>query len=567
MNAAPENQPESTEKGRIGIMPFYGLLWLMIALGIFLRFYDLGHHAYWHDEAITSLHIGGHAKWQIEEAMDKHVVTFDQLRNYTTPQTFSQSWQWWSEEQPEKAPLFYILEYFFAASFGTNVATMRLLPAFMSLLQLPAFYWFGLELFNKKSTSLLMVALVAVSPFALSHAQEAREYGVFLALVAAVSAAYLRAYKLNDLKSWCIYALLLTVSLYTSLMTLLVFFAHASHLLLFRKAHQGSGRFKRMSIASAVAAIAFAPWIWVNIAALSKGYSTQWMSQKPPTAWVWFLCMFEGVQSIYLRLEMLQAVPKTVRTLLPFLCCAMVAFFATRLIPVLRQPGPMLLLLLFTVSSLPIILPDIVSGGIRAMVHKYFSHVVVVCIAVTAFTITNWLEQSNAKKQALGWFFAVLILGAQTFSCLEYSKASDTYTKTMAHRRTAFDGADPDSEYIVYELLSSVGDFLDTHPNVLIVSDRGTQYTNFMQLLALAIQKQTKTRVLYFIDSEISIAAFPEIGKSCYLLNPSEQLRTIFDKAGFDLRRVNGMSYFLEATLAKDPNVPTQPKTEQSNWY
>lgn len=559
MNGAPETQPEQMD--RQGIMPFYVLLWLMIGLGIFFRFYNLDHHAYWHDEAITSLHIGGHAKWQIEEAMDKHVLTFDQLRAYTTPQSLPQSWKWWSEEQPEKAPLFYILEYFFAAAFGTTVATMRLLPALLSLLQLPAFYWLGMELFGKKQTALLMVALVSLSPFALIHAQEAREYGFFLALVAAVSAAYLRAYRLNDLKSWCIYTSLLCISLYTSLMTLLVFFAHASHLLLRRNEHQGSGRFKQMGIATLVSAVAFTPWILVNMGALSKGYSTQWMSQKPPNMWIWFLCMFEGVESIFLRLEM---IPHAFSTFVTFFCCAIIAFFATRLGPILRQRGPMLLPLLFIVSSLPIILPDILSGGIRATIHKYFSHVAVVCIAITAFAIIDWVEQSNAKKQALGWFSALLILGAQTFSCLEYSKATDTFTKTMAHKRTALDGPDPNSEFIVYELLAPVGQFLEQHPDVLIVSDRGTQYTNFMQLLALAIQRHTKTRVLYFINSDISIADYPEIGKSCYLLNPSETLRTVFEKAGFALQPVTGMSYFLEATI-KD--VPSKPKTESSDWY
>lgn len=565
MNLEPQIQPEQS---RIGIMPFYVLVWLMIGLGIFFRFYNLDHHAYWHDEAITSLHIGGHAKWQLEEAIDRHILSFDELRKYTTPQGLPAAWQWWTYEQPEKAPLFYILEYLFASTFGTTVANMRLLPALLSLLQLPAFYWFGRELFEKKSAALLMAALVAMSPFAVMNAQEAREYGLIFAMIAATSAAYLRAYRLNDFKSWCLYSIVLTVSLYASLMTPLYFLAHASHLLLTRKSHQGTGRLKQMSIACLVAVIAFIPWICVNIPALARGYSIQWMSQRPPSIGAWLLSMLKGLDANYLRLDL---VPKGFIPVVTLVCWLMLALFAVVLLPVLAQPGPLILPLLFVVSSLPIILPDVISGGIRATIQKYFSHVAVVAISITAYAITNWMEQPSRAKQALAWVLVLMIFAIQGFSCFEYSQATESSTRAMAHPSIPQDGKESDD---VFELLSPISQFIESSPEVLIVSDRGTQFTNFMQLLALAIENHTKTRVLYFIKPEISDEAFSSIGSECYLYNPSKELLSTFDKAGFETTPVNQMSYFLNARKKSgQPNANPHPNSTplkqkpDSSWY
>ncbi len=211
-------------------------------------------------------------------------------------------------EEPQLPPLYFILARFWVQLFGPQPATVRSLSAWMSLLVFPSIYWLCWELFRSAPAGWIAVAIAAVSPFQVLYAQEARPYMMFAVLVLLSNATLLRAILskgcANALQNspaafksasklskavWFIYAIVLTLGLYSSLLFFLVIFAHGIYVIITEK-----WRFSKTLIAyllaSAAAIIIFAPWILVLIDNSPKIEATvglprlslSWMSSLKP---------------------------------------------------------------------------------------------------------------------------------------------------------------------------------------------------------------------------------------------------------------------------------------------
>ncbi len=72
-------------------------------------------------------------------------------------------------------------------------------------------YWLCQELFHDSSTRWVAVGLMAVSPFHVLYAQEAREYSLHTALILVSSTLLLRSLRLATWQSWAWYALSLVI--------------------------------------------------------------------------------------------------------------------------------------------------------------------------------------------------------------------------------------------------------------------------------------------------------------------------------------------------------------------
>jgi uncharacterized membrane protein len=126
--------------------------------------------------------------------------------------------------------------------FCPQVAAVRSLSAWISLLVFPRVYWLCWELFRSASVGLMAVTIVAVGPFHVLYGQEAIPYMMFAALVLLSNAILLRAIALQKsparFKSlsklskavWSIYAIALSLGLYSSLLFFLVAFAHGIYI-------------------------------------------------------------------------------------------------------------------------------------------------------------------------------------------------------------------------------------------------------------------------------------------------------------------------------------------------
>ncbi len=211
-------------------------------------------------------------------------------------------------EEPQLPPLYFILARFWVQLFGPQVATVRSLSAWMSLLVFPSIYWLCWELFRSAPAGWIAVTIAAVSPFHVLYAQEARPYMMFAVLILLSNAILLRAlakpsrrialqnspaaFKSTSKLTkavWFIYAIVLSLGLYSSLLFFLVIFAHGIYVILTEK-WRISKTLIAYLLASAAAIIIFAPWILVLIDNSPKIEATvglprislSWMSSFKP---------------------------------------------------------------------------------------------------------------------------------------------------------------------------------------------------------------------------------------------------------------------------------------------
>ncbi|MEG5037814.1 MULTISPECIES: glycosyltransferase family 39 protein [unclassified Microcoleus] len=266
---------KSIQNGRLHLISLKVLIVVILITGIFFRFTNLDRKVYSFDESITSLRISGYTWTEMvqQDFQGQTISLADLQRKYqqiNSEKTWLDTVKGLATEEPQLSPLYFILARFWVQLFGPQVGTVRSLSALISLLVFPSIYWLCWELFRSASVGWMAVTIVAVSPFHVLYAQEARPYMMFAVLVLLSNAILLRALALQNSPTtsklskavWFIYAIALTFGLYSSLLFFLVVFAHGIYLLITE-----NWRFSKTLIAYLLAAsaaiIIFAPWIWV----------------------------------------------------------------------------------------------------------------------------------------------------------------------------------------------------------------------------------------------------------------------------------------------------------------
>ncbi|MEG4516730.1 MULTISPECIES: glycosyltransferase family 39 protein [unclassified Microcoleus] len=280
---------KSIQNGRLHRNSLKFLIVVILITGIWFRFTNLERKVYSFDESITSLRISGYTWTEMvqQDFQGNTISVADLQRKY---QQINPEKTWWdtvkglATEEPQLSPLYFILVKFWVQLFGPQVATVRSLSALIILLVFPSIYWLCWELFRSASVGWMAVTIVAVSPFHVLYAQEARPYMMFAVLVLLSNAILLRALakpaptgatptkrivlqnspttsKLSK-AVWSIYAIALTFGLYSSLLFFLVVFAHGIYVIITENC-----RFSKTLIAYLLASVAaimiFAPWIGI----------------------------------------------------------------------------------------------------------------------------------------------------------------------------------------------------------------------------------------------------------------------------------------------------------------
>ena len=153
---------------------FQSLIVLMV-IGLFLRFYNLGFNSLWLDEAST----------------------------YTiSVKSFAGIWQVTASGE-FNPPLFYWAEHVMLM-LGNNEVILRFIPALLGVLTIPLFYLIGKE-FLDRNAGIIAAAACTVSPFLIYYSQEARAYMMMLFFVALATIFFLRAMKSGSLIHWILF--------------------------------------------------------------------------------------------------------------------------------------------------------------------------------------------------------------------------------------------------------------------------------------------------------------------------------------------------------------------------
>ncbi len=260
------------------------LIIALLVLGVFFRFVNLESKIYGLDETYTSLRISGYTEAeQVQDFSNRPKITIKDIQKYqgtNSERNVIGTVKGLAVEEPQHPPLYYVMARFWAQWLGNSVAVTRSLPALISLLAFPCLYWLCLELFESPLTGWVAVALLAVSPFHVVYAQEARQYSLWTVTILLSSAALLRAMRLKTKISWSIYAVSLATGFYTFLLSGLVAAGHGIYVAVIEK-FRFSHNFISYLVASGLGTLAFSPWGWAVINNWERvKHTTNWDANK-----------------------------------------------------------------------------------------------------------------------------------------------------------------------------------------------------------------------------------------------------------------------------------------------
>ncbi|MEH2467342.1 glycosyltransferase family 39 protein [Nostoc sp.] len=421
------------------------LIIIVLTLGIFFRFINLDKKIYWGDETFTSLRLSGYTTKEVESQLfDGRIVTIEDIQKYQRTNSQKKSTdtiKGLALEEPQLPPLYFLIARFWVKLFGNSIAVTRSISALISLLIFPCTYWLCLELFGSSMVGWIAMAIMAISPFNILYAQEARPYSLWAVTIVLSSASFLRALRLKTKVSWLLYTITMTVGLYTYLLTILIAIGNGLYLLVIERL-----RFTKTVIvyilASLLALLAFVPWIL----AIAVNYN----SFKETSTWAFETMSISNVIQEWMR-NISYSFMDFWYLFTYFPDSRFNLSFGIYLIPLLLilvgysiyficRETPLkisvFLLTLMGANSLPLVLPDLLSGGYRSIMARYFVPSYVGIHLSVAYLFAKKMNPINRKLFVANLWklsFVALLMGG-IISCYVSSQAETWWNKrTLDH--------------------------------------------------------------------------------------------------------------------------------------
>jgi uncharacterized membrane protein len=408
---------------------------LIVVLGVFFRFYNLDRKVFWEDEVLGAIHALGYTEAEIVAASPSLTDASD-VQRYFQPNSslgLAKTIDSLASEDPQHPPAYYILAHLLMRLFDGSVETMRTLAAIFGVLVLPCAFWLALELFGSLRTALLAVALVAVSPFFILYAQEAREYSMWTVAIALLAVLFLRAIRLRAPVHWIAYSAVLASSLYIDPLTGLVALGFAVYLLIRER-----GQLRRALIACVLADLAavalFIPWIKVMATSpgLGRGMAAIFTSK---------LSLAEIARSFArdLRFVFFDIGPahvgplsfSAIDALFTLIVVALCAYAFLTLVRSTAFPIWGFIIIGLCLSMMPLVLRDLLVGGNFVSQTRYFLPLLLgVQLAVAAlFGRSIFARTSPRAGRAIWTVLLVFVLGSEVLSCTIASQAATWWNK------------------------------------------------------------------------------------------------------------------------------------------
>lgn len=407
----------------------------LLALGIFFRFVNLDRKAYWFDETYTSLEISGYTDAEVEQQiLDGRVISNQDLQKYQHPNSEKSAFNTLeniARKEPQLTPLYFLLARVWEELFGNSVATIRSLSAVVSLLAFPYIYWLCLELFGSPLSGWLAMALIAISPFYVLYAQEARPYSLWTVVILVSNATLLRSLRSGTRRNWGIYAATVSLGLYTYLFSVLVFTSHGIYLLIIER-FRLSRTLIAYGIASSIGLISFAPWIMLALINLQKTNENRWGETRTPLlvlfkGWVRSLSLFFIDFSLNDRSSLIYFLLFLILLVIVLILVGYSIYFLVRNT---QQQVWLFIVISAVVPALVLLIPDLILGGKQSTATRYlipcFSSIQLAVVYLFAqrifFVSTQW--QHRFWRIAL-----VALLSIGVISCADISQSAIWWNK------------------------------------------------------------------------------------------------------------------------------------------
>jgi uncharacterized membrane protein len=350
----------------------------LLALGTWFRFYQLDRKVYWHDEVYTSLRIAGYTRREV--GSERRTLNRD-------------GWKKYQQVDPGRGlsaviraliddvhpPLYFLVAREWAVWFGSSVWVLRSLSAAAGLLVWPCLLWLCRELFEPSAVGWIAVALMAVSPFHVLYAQEARQYSLWTMAILLSSAALLRALRLGSPAAWLLYTLTAAMALYTHYLSVVLIVGHG----LYVTAMEGLRPRRSVvtfALAGGAAVLSFLPWLAVADRIGGAAF-TRWRIPSDVWAQRWLM----NLSSIFFdpevgRRDMLFDVVSgrdvkiaydTGWTYVSVIVIALVCYAVYVLYREAPRRTRLFISFLMGTITLFLVVPDVVSGEQRSTIGRY----------------------------------------------------------------------------------------------------------------------------------------------------------------------------------------------------
>ncbi|MEH2277053.1 MAG: glycosyltransferase family 39 protein [Nostoc sp.] len=501
------------------------LIIFLLAMGILFRFFNLDSKVYWHDETYTSLRISGYTITEVKQQIFNNRViageSFAQFQGANQQKNLNDTIMALAKENSHHPPLYYIIARLWMEIFGNSVTAIRSLSVFISLLVFPCVYWLCQELFNVPlSVPGVAIALMAISPIYLVYAQEAQEYILWLVTILLSSASLLRAMRLElqdkdelvkerqrpDLFAiWSIYAVTLAISLYTFLWSAFVAVAHGIYVMSIAK-FQLTGTVRTYLLASLVGFLAFMPWITIVMGdffqfLISADKITTQSSLMPI-----FPFLLMQLSRIFFDIDL--SLDNPLDYLITPLFLILVGYSIYFICKTTNYKVWLFIIILIVVPALPLILPDLIAGGIRSSSEPYLIPSYLGIQVAVAYLLATQLYNGNVSHRSIWHIIMALVIICGLISYKVSSQAETWWNKGMSY-------GNPQVAQIINQT---------TRP--LLISDAlGDNYGNVFSLSYLL-----EPKVRFLLVNNQKIPKIPDGFADVFLFNPSNTWRETIEK-------------------------------------
>ncbi len=475
------------------------LLVTLLVLGVFFRLVNLDRKVYWYDEGFTSLRVGGYTIPEVvQQSFNGQVISVADLRDrYLSPDSgrgFFGTIKSLAVEDPQHPPIYYLMTHLWMQWFGNSVAAIRSLPALISLLVFPCAYWLCIELFKSSLTGWIAMAIIAVSPFHVLFAQEAREYSLWTVTILLTSVTLLRAMRLKTVHSWGIYALTLAISLYTFLFSVFIAIGHGIYVISSAHSKMVSAYLK----ATFIGFIAFIPWFLVVVNSHKRvNDSTSWMTNTAIPLLQLASLWLKNIGGIFFKSTKFDL----------FLLTVIITFLGYSFYFVFRHTAKIVwlfILTLFGVTALALLVPDITFGGQRSIQARFLIPCYLsIQLAVSHLIATKISCKNVAILQHKFWLVVTLaIFTGGVISSAIFSQSEVPWTKLK--------------NYNDYKIARTINQA--TNP-LVVVSNYPSYDTNVSYLFSFSHLLDAKVK-LQLVDGN-NIPSIPEGFSNIFIYNPA----------------------------------------------
>ncbi len=488
------------------------LLIVVVAViaGAWLRFQNLDGKVYWADECLSSLRMAGFTEKEIVQdvGLEKpfSAPTLLKYQRLSAQKSWLETVRSCALEDPLQPPLYYLLLRAWAHLFGASETALRLLSVVASLVALLAIYFLIRELLPDKTSALIAMALMAVSPLQVLYAQEARPYSLLICAILLTGTILLRALRLNNKSSWLAYLVLIAMSLYLQPLFLLVVAAQAVYvwyysLTLVGKAEKHLVRRFLSSLAAAV--LVFLPWAILIFTSMDIVLQkTMWMSAYRTEFSNWSKLALLNIARTVVDFNQDQISIFWLTELIALVLIIYALFTFARNAP---KNTRVFVFALMIIPSLPLLLLDLIGGGIRAIIARYFFPLYLGLLVMIAFVLAGGIRQNGLFKRALWSLIAITVLTAGILSSYQIVEAPIWWNKAPSKNNL------------------TVAGFLNQQTKPLLLASCPADNLDLAPLLALS--HLLNDNVYIALSNEPNVLELPPGFSSYFIFMPSEQLR------------------------------------------